>query len=218
MVLLQGNKSSSNLNPGGSTQTLAHTQNTGADGFIIAFVTMPSSVNHSSATYGGESMTQLYNELRSSLSQRMVCYYLASPPTGSNDFVATYSGAQWSSTSIHISSFTGADSTIGNYGVSVEATSPHSRNITVSANSYIYATGCSVNSQSDPYTFDGNNMTTAFNGHNSNRIVEGAWYQETTAGTYAVVTKTASSTITNDRVEIKEASAAPTGKRRIIIC
>ena len=221
MALTQGNLSSTNPNPNGSSYTYTtHNQNTGDNRFLFVAITMANTVNYSGVTWNGTSMTNINNNNRTGLSQRMAMYYLADPDTGTNDLVVSFSGSQFNPISLHIASFTGANSTIGINGQNGGTSTPHSRTMTgITANSYIFATGTSNTAQSNPYTFDGNNMTTAYNGHNTNKIVEGAWYQETTAGDYAVVTKCDSGNITNDRVEILEfVEPPPTTSRRIFIC
>ena len=216
MAIAIGNKTASNANPNGSTQTLAHNMSVGADGTLLVVITMANTVDFSGATYDGVAMTLVRNQNMGTLSQRQAMYILQAPSTGSNNIVVTFSGNQFNGTSIFACSFTGAG------GVDVHAgtaliTSPNSVSATIAANSIIYATGVSDNAQSFGYDIGGSTRTNEF-AHNSNKQVEGALSATgLLAGATNVTTKADAGTITNSYVAILEAVTIIT-RRRIIIC
>lgn len=216
MAIAIGNRTTSNLNPNGNIQTLAHTMNTGADGLLFVVITMPNTVNFSSVTFDGTAMTQVRNQNFSGLSQRQGTFYLLNPNTGNKNIVVNFSGSQFNSTSILAQSFTGA-SGIGNDSNTGALTSPNSQSLTVSENSVIYATGISSNAQSFGYDIGGSTRTNLFT-HNTNKIVEGALSATgLSAGAQNVTTKADFGTVTNYSVEILEAGVTPPSRRRIFV-
>lgn len=209
MAIAFGNAVASNQNPGGSTQTLAHTQDTGSDRTLVVVITMSNSVDVSGCTYAGANMNLIANTNITGSSQRVTSFYLQAPATGGNNIVFTFTGAQWNSTSIMAQSFTGAGA-VGAFGFTDQTASPNSQSITILANSVIYATGISSSAQSFNYDIGGSSRTPAFNGHNTNMQVEGAWSATgLSAGAQNVTTKADSGNITNYRFEIKEAGSPP---------
>jgi hypothetical protein len=216
MAIAIGNKTASNQNPNGSTQTLAHNQNTGSDLGLLVVITMANTVNFSGCTYNGTAMTLVQNINYSGQSQRCAAYYLQAPATGSNNIVVSFSGSQFNSTSIFAVSFTGAGN-FGAFGVDGATTTPNSRSITIAANSIIYLTGLSSNAQNTQYTIGGSSRTFEFS-HNTNRVVRGALSATgLSAGATNVTTAADFGTVTNFRVEVQEAGGGGGGRRRIII-
>ena len=133
-----------------------------------------------------------------------------------NNIVVNFSGSQFNSTSIFAVSFTGAGN-FGAFGSNGAATTPNSQSITIAANSIIYLTGLSSNAQNTQYSIGGSSRTFEFS-HNTNRQVRGALSATgLSAGATNVTTAVDFSTVTNFRVEVLEASSAPTGRRRIFI-
>lgn len=209
MAIAIGNKTQSNQNPNGSSQTLAHNQNTGSDLGLLVVITMANTVNFSGCTYGGVAMTLVQNINYSGQSQRAAAYYLQSPPTGGNNIVVNFSGSQFNSTSIFAVSFTGAGN-FGAFGSNGALTTPNSQSITISANSIIYLTGLSSNAQNTQYSIGGSSRPFEFS-HNTNRIVRGAVSGTgLSAGATNVTTRADFGTVTNFRVEIQEASSPST--------
>jgi hypothetical protein len=148
-------------------------------------------------------------------SQRTGAYYLATPDTGVNDIIVSFSGSQFNSTSIFACSFTGAGSTANALSTGASAT-PNSQSITISENSIVYATGLSPNAQNTQYSIGGSSRAFEFS-HNSNRIVRGALSATgLSAGATNVTTAADFGDVTNFRVEVLEAVAA-SSRRRIII-
>jgi hypothetical protein len=154
MAIAIGNKTASNQNPNGTSQTLAHTQNTGSDLGLLVVITMANTVDFTGCTYNGVAMTLVQNINYGGQSQRCAAYYLQAPATGGNNIVVSFSGSQFNSTSIFAVSFTGAGN-FGAFGVDGATTTPNSRSITIAANSIIYLTGLSSNAQNTQYTIGG---------------------------------------------------------------
>lgn len=216
MAIAIGNKTQSNQIPNGSSQTLAHNQNTGSNRGLLVVVTMASTVNFSSATYGGVSMTLVQNVLFSSEGQRQAAYYIADPLTGSNNIVINFTGSQFNSTSIFAVSFTGADG-IDVFGSNIGASTPNSQSLTILANSIIYASGLSSNEQNTQYSIGGSSRPFEFS-HNTNIQCRGALSATAlSAGATNVTTYADFANVTNFRVAVKE-YLAPATTRRIIIC
>lgn len=208
MAIAIGNRTASNLNPNGATQTLSHNQNVGANGTLLVVMAMPT-VNYSTVTYGGVAMTQLDNNFESGISQRMAGFILVNPPTGVNNIVVTFTSNQWNNTSMFACSFTGANG-VGNHLYTGLVTTPNSQSITITENSVIYASGMSGTAQSFGYDIGGTTRVNEFNGHVANNQVEGALSAlGLSAGAQNVTTKADSSQVTNYRIEILEAGATP---------
>jgi hypothetical protein len=219
MALAVSAEIASNLNPNGSSQTLAfNSGGAGTNKWMLLCVTMANTVNFSSATYNGVAMTLVRNTQYSGLSQRQVFYVLENPDINTNDIVVNFSGSQFNNTSIYAVTLTdcGGNGVDGQSGAS---TSPNSDNLAgVTTGSMIYATGISNVGQSFDYVIDGNNETTEFQGHNVNKIVEGALSAAIVAGgTINIQTKTDSGNITNNHIEMLEFAAGGGGRRRVII-
>lgn len=209
MSIVIGNKTASNLNPSASTQTLAHNQNTGADKGLLVVVTMASTVDFTGCTYAGAPMTLVRNDDFTGESQRVAVYYLANPLNGANNIVVSFTGSQFNSTSIFAVSFVGAagvDSHEGTAGVDTT----NSQNLTIQANSVIYATGVSANAQNTQYSIGGSSRPFEFS-HNTNRQVRGALSATgLIAGATNVTTSADFGNVTNVRVAIKEKLPLPT--------
>ncbi len=210
MAIAFGNLTTSNQNPGGSSQTLSVNCSAGTDRALFVVITMANSTNFNNATYNGIAMTLVNNQNYSGFAQRQACFYLANPDTGANNLVINFTGSQWSSTSIMAQSLTGASQTAPtNYASNGGSVTPHTESITISANDVIYLSGISNGGQSFNYDIAGSSRTPAFNGHNTNKIVEGAWSSTSlSAGSKDCVTKADSGNITNHRWALSEASVA----------
>lgn len=210
MAISIGNKTQSNQNPNGSSQTLAHTQNNGSDLGLLVVITMFNNVDFSGCTYGGDTMTLVQNIDYSGQSQRTAAYYLQSPSTGNNNIVVSFSGSQVTSTSIFAVSFTGAGN-FGSFDYDDELATPNSQSITISDNSIIYLTGLSLFSQNTLYSIGGSSRPFEFS-HSTARVVRGALSTTgLSAGATNVTTTTDVGSVTNFRVEIQEASSPPSG-------
>lgn len=207
MAIAIGNKTASNQNPNGTTQTLSHTQNVGSGGGLLVVITMQNTVNITGVTYNGVSMTEIRNENIAGESQRQAAYYLQSPATGSNDIVFTFDGSQFGSTSIFAVSLTGAGASDAN-GFSGPANTPVTQNLTIGENSIIYASGISSNAQNTGYDIGGSTRPFEFS-HNTNLQVRGALSATgLSAGSTSVVTKADFGNVTNFAVSLSEAPAS----------
>ena len=205
--LVVGNISTKNANPAGSSYSTPHDHNVGDYGLLLVCITMTNTVNFANVTYGGQPMTPVANNNYPGLNQRLGTYVLIDPPTGNNNIVVTMNGNQWNNISIYGRSFlnSGGVGTVANKGGVI---TPNSQTLAVSEGSVIYATGISNSAQSNPYMFDGVTKAAEFEGHNTNKIVEGALSDVLSAGTVEVITKADSSNVTNFRVEIKAYTTA----------
>jgi hypothetical protein len=217
MALVLGNQTNSNLNPGGATQTLAHNHGGGSDGLLLVTIAMSNTVTVTGMTYNGVAMTQVRQDTSTTYSSRYATYSLANPASGSNNIVISFSASQWNSTAIFAQSYSGCGG-IGNTGYNDAATTPHSRSLTISAGSSIFAMGNSSSAQNFGYVIDGVTQTNVGNGFNINNQVEAAYSAViTTAGSKTVNTVTDFGTITNYRIEVIEAVAPPSSRRKIWI-
>jgi hypothetical protein len=207
---IKGNTTSANPTPGANNYQFTHNQNTGTNRLLIIQLTMANTVNYSGCTYGGQAMTQLHSTNRGGLSQRMAFYYLVDPPTGNNTLRINFSGSQWNPISIHARSFTGSAG-IGNEGRTGGQSTPNTQSLTVSDDSLIMATACSINAISTIQIPQGSNRT--FVTHNTNRQVgTGAISANAgfSAGSYNIRTTSTFGSVTNDRVEILGISSPAT--------
>jgi len=209
MSLAIGNKTQyTQAPPWPSTSlTRAHTQTTGADGFLFVSFIMSNARSYTGCTYGGQAMTLIKTQNFGGLQQRWACYGLLNPPTGSNDIVVSFNGAQFSPVSLFAVSFTGS-SGAGVFATNGASATPNSKTLTITAGSCIYATGISNNAFTG-IDIDGSARTLEFQ-HNTNKQVSGALSAiPLPAGSIDVVTKVNFGSVSNSRVEILEAAAPP---------
>jgi hypothetical protein len=209
MALAIGNKTPFIQTPTwpATSLTKAHTQNTGADGFLFVSFIMSNTRSYSGCTYGGQAMTLIKTQNFGGLQQRWACYGLLNPPTGSNNIVVSFSGAVNNPVSLFATSFTGS-SGAGNFDTNGASTTPNSKTLTVSAGSCIYATGISNNAFTG-IDIDGSARPLEIQ-HNTNKQVGGALsLVPLSAGSTSVVTKVTFNSVSNSRVEIKESSTPP---------
>jgi hypothetical protein len=213
----KGNTTNANPTPGASSQTQAHTHNTGSNGLIIAQFTMSNTRTYSGCTYGGQAMTELYQINRSGLAQRMCFFYLENPPTGNNDLVVSFSGSQWNPISIHIRSFTDCGG-VGASSRSGASATPNTKTLTVEEDSLIMITSCSINAILTQEIPEGTTRT--FTTHNTNRqVATGAISANAghSAGTIDLKATSTHGSVSLDRTEIKGLGGG-SARRRIIIC
>ncbi len=201
-VPTKGNVTNNNGTPGNSFRNQAHNQNVGSDGLIIAQFTMSNSRTFTSATYGGVTMTRLYTVNRSGLGQRMAFYYLENPPTGNNTLRVNFNGSQWNPLSTHIRSFTNSGG-IGNSLRTGDVSTPNTQNLTVSDDSLVMITSCSINAITSQQIPTGTNRT--YTQHNTNRqVATGAISADTghSAGTISLRSTSTFGSVSLDRTEI----------------
>jgi len=207
---VKGNTTSANPTPGANFYQFTHNQNTGAGGLLVIQLTMSNARTYTGCNYGGVSMTQLYTINRGGLSQRMAFFYLENPPTGNNTLRINFNNSVWNPISIHSRSFTGSGG-IGNEGKTGGQSTPNTQSLTVSDDSLIMATACSINVVSTIQIPQGSNRT--FVTHNTNRQVGTGAISENagfSAGTENIRTTSTFGSVTNDRVEILGISSTGT--------
>ena len=209
MALAIGNKTQFVQTPSfpWTSLTRAHTQNTGANGFLFVSFIMDNSEVYTGCTYGGQTMTLIKTQNFGGLSQRWACYGLLNPPTGNNDIVVSFNQAQFTPVSMFATSFTGSGGA-GLFATNGASSTPNSKTLSVSAGSCIYATGISNNAFTG-IDIDGSARPLEFQ-HNTNKQVSGALsLVPLSAGSISVVTKVTFSSVSNSRVEIKAAATPP---------
>lgn len=199
----KGNTTSANPTPAASFYQFNHNQNAGSNRLLVAQFTMYNVRSFSSCTYGGQSMTQLYQINRGGLSQRMVFFYLQDPPTGNNTLRVNFNNSVFNPISIHARSFTDCGG-IGNSVRTGGLSTPNTQNLVVSQDSFIMITSCAINVILTQQIPTGTNRT--FITHNTNRqVTTGAISSNTgeNAGTISLRATAAYGTVTLDRTEIK---------------
>ena len=194
------NTFNANPTPGNNFYQFSFNVSAGSDSLLVIQLTMANTVGYSGCTYDGVAMTQLHSTNRGGLSQRMAFFYLQNPNTGNNTLRVNFSGNQWNPISIHARYFTGSGG-IGNEGRTGGQPTPNTQSLTVSDDSVIMATACSINAISTIQIPQGTNRS--FVTHNTNRQVgTGAISTAFTSGTHNIRTTSTFGSVTNDRVEI----------------
>ncbi len=209
MALAIGNKQAFIQTPPwpSTSLTRAHTQNTGANGFLFVSFIMSNARSYTGCSYGGQTMTLIKTQNFGGLAQRWACYGLLNPPTGSNNIVVSFNGAVFNPVSMFATSFTGSGGA-GLFATDGASTTPNSKTLSVTAGSCIYATGISNNAFTG-IDIDGSARTLEFQ-HNTNKQISGALsLVPLSAGSISVVTKVTWSSVSNSRVEIKAAATPP---------
>ena len=201
-VPTKGNVTFNNSTPGANFRNQAHTQNTGSDGLIVAQFTMANTTGYASATYGGVAMNVLYGINRAGLGQRMAFFYLENPPTGNNTLRVNFNGNQWNPLSTCIRSFTNSGG-VGNSLRTGGQPTPNTQNLTVSDDSLIMITSCSINAITSQQIPTGTNRT--YTQHNTNRQVATGAISANAGHSAGVISLRATSTfgsLSLDRTEI----------------
>ncbi len=209
MALAIGNKQAFIQTPTSpwTSLTRSHNQNAGADGFLLVSFVMSNARSYTGCTYGGQAMTLIKTQNFGGLTQRWACYGLLNPPTGSNNIVVSFNGSVFNPVSMFATSFTGSGGA-GNFATNGASSTPNSKTLAVTSGSAIYAlgisnnafTGIDINGSARPLEFQ----------HNTNKQVSGALsLAPLPVGNINVVTKVTWSSVSNSRVEIKEASSPP---------
>tara|TARA_B100000768_G_C11230325_1_gene354754 strand:- start:110 stop:775 length:666 start_codon:yes stop_codon:yes gene_type:complete len=202
-VPTKGNTTNSSSTPGANFKNYTHNQNSGSNGLVVVQLSMTNSRTFTTATYGGQSMTLLYQINRSGLGQRMAFFYLENPPTGSNTLRVNFNNSVWNGVSVHIRSFTDS----GGIGASVRtggSSTPHTQSLTVEQDSLIMITSCCVNVILTQQIPTGTNQS--FTTHNVNRqVATGAISSNAghSAGAISLRATSGSGNLTLDRTEIK---------------
>ena len=140
-------KTSNVTNPGGTTITFNHNQNTGFDGFLVVAVAYHKANQISNIKYNN---VQLTPRLHYNGSAHKYGYFvLANPATGTNQVKITFTTGAWNSFGTQVYSFTGASSTNGQVGNNDIANTTNTRTRTgITANSLMLLMGTSTQSAS----------------------------------------------------------------------
>jgi len=183
MALAIGTKTNNLTNAGaGLTVTFAHTQNTGADGYLFVVTGITSGADGiTGVTYNGVSMTLVDTRLTTSTSISIKTWRLAAPATGANNVVVTFSSGPYNPLSTEAISFTGSAGE-GNFGFADTAATPNANaSVTVSANSVIVGVGVAGTAGTN-VTLDGSSRTIDWNNNANNYIFGGVSALGLTAG------------------------------------
>lgn len=149
MSLTIGNTQFRNDNPGASSYTREHIQNTGDDRGLLVSICHSSTTTVTGVTYGGDSMVAVNVISSSSISQYMSSWFLEDPPTGANDVVVTFNTNQWNSSSFAFYSFTGCGG-VGSKSVDTDLDETSSHTISCSENSLIFCRAQSFQAAGSP--------------------------------------------------------------------
>ena len=208
MALTIGNKTNSTANPGAATTaTFSHTQDTGANGYLIVLTALSAGgANESGVTYGGQAMTLLDTRTTTGTTMRMKAWGLANPPTGANNVVITWVSGPFNPYNAQAYSFTGS-SGFGNVGFSDNSGPPNTTaTVTVSANSVIIGHAAAGTAGTN-VTIDSSSRTIDFNNNCNNFIFGGISATGLTSGSKTSSFNSSAQTAVI-LYEIKESSGA----------
>jgi len=170
MALAIGNKTADLATPSATTRTFSHNMSTGTNGYLFVVIAMSDTVTISSVTYAGTAMTLSSVVVTTGTNTRWAIYYLASPATGVNNVVETFSVAQYNPVSTFVFSATGCNG-VGDIVSDDTSTSPNSTTISISANSMIFGALVAGNNVGHAITLDGSSRsleyTSAINNYTS---------------------------------------------------
>lgn len=213
MAVVIGNKTQANPTPGANNHQVSHTHNTGSDGLLVVSFAMANNRNFTSATYGGQNMTQVFNRslTASIFQQRFAIYILENPPTGSNTLRVNFNNNVFNPISIYACSFTGAQAGGNTINIGGSST-PRTSNISVSDGSVVYSFAISSGPVITSIEIPQGNARPAEFTHNTNKQVRGGLSNGTlAAGTYTIEHNSASGSISMGTYEIKEKSGGGGG-------
>lgn len=206
MALTVGNKTNDLNNPGAATtRTFSHTHNAGSDGYLF-IVTGHSSAAFSitGITYNSVSMTNIDSRTTTSTGMVIKTWRLASPATGANNVVITFSTGPFNPISTECISFTGSSGE-GNIGFTDTGGPPNTTSIGVSQNSVIIGVGIAGTAGTD-VTIDGSSRTIDWN-NNANNFVFGGTSASLSSGS-RTTSVNSSATVAAYAIEVKEVSSS----------
>ena len=213
MALVEGNKTTDRRIPMGSSYSFSHNQTAGADGHLVILIASPA-ISVNSVTYGGQSMTNVRQDLVSSYSTYWSVWELDAPPTGVNTVAVTLAGTSWNGTSTVCYSFTGSNG-VGNTSAALSAASNKTTNVTILNNSMVIGSCIGGNSTNAYIAIpQGTNRPIDWN-HAVNNYTWGGISPSLSSGT---ITIQGGSTSTNVIMAIEVTELAVASRRRIIIC
>jgi hypothetical protein len=211
------------VNPTGLTRTFGGTQvtatynNSGADLIVTVGITSTSgNPNFSSLLYNGVAMTQVTNASRGSLGYREATFYLVGAAQGNNTLTVNLNNVSGNPCQIIIAGVDGSAGLPTNVGSNGLLASPHTRSLTVSQDSIIWAYTSGFQPITDIENPQGTSVT-RYGNANTNRYLAAGYSATLNAGAYNVRMES-SNQLTNVRVEIEDdGGGGPVGRRRIII-
>lgn len=222
MAIVVGQKSIDVNNPGSSVVTHNHTQDVGANGFLVVCINHDTNPTIQSIKYNGVLMTQRLYYSSSQFSSKWGFWVLANPATGSNEVRVDFNINVNQSVCMQVFSFTGASSDGGKVGNNDLASRPHSRNrvdITAGSRMILMSTSSAspgtVTNTIDGVTIYKKNVT-----NGARRLSAGVSNSVLPAGTINATATTNADwkTLSNQTLEIKAYVAPSSSRRRIIIC
>lgn len=213
-ALTEGNFTAYSVNPGGTSMSFSHTQNTGDDGHLILLIACPAK-DVSSVTYNGVGMTEVREE-NTSYSVYWSVWELDDPAIGSNTVAITISApGTWNIVSAACYSFTGC-SGVGNTGFNNTKAVNQTTSVTISENSMIIAGILTGNTTSEYIEIpDGTSRTVDWDEGISGNYHIGGISPSLSSGATTIQGGTTDLNIILG-VEVQEAAAAVS--RRVIIC
>ena len=208
MAIVVGQKSIDVNNPGSSVVTHNHTQDVGANGFLVVCINHDANPTIQSIKYNGVLMTQRLYYSSSQFSSKWGFWVLANPATGSNEVRVDFNVNVNQSVCMQVFSFTGASSSNGVVGNNDLASRPHSRNrtgVTAGSRMILMSTSSAspgtVNNTIDGVVIFKKNVT-----NGARRLSAGVSNSVLPAGTINATATTNANwkTLSNQTLEIKE--------------
>jgi len=212
MSIVIGTKTSTVASfPGASNTvaTISHFQDSGSDGYLLVAVFVNAmGRNFASVVYDSVPCTELFSTSASGPSARWGFFFLATPSTGTNDLVVTLDGNYGGQGVFQIISLTGCGG-IGAFGNNGFTSHPHSRNLSVVADSLIYAFSIAQ----FPFTsivITGGSILVPGSDLISTNYFRGAYSSgPLTAGVKTVTVNTTIFNSTNSRIELLSVTSSP---------
>ena len=208
MALGLNNKTANIGTPSATTQTIPHVTTAGSNLQMSLTIAMGNAVTVTGVTYNGVAMTLVDTNTATGLSTLIYLWKLASPSSGTNNIVITFSAAQYNPVSSYAISASGAAG-VGNTIFDDTATSPNSTTLTVSTNSMIFGLLVAGNNTSHVITLDGSSRTLEYT-HNINNYTSGALSATGLTSGSKNVSVSAGANLAGYYYEIKEFAATST--------
>lgn len=189
--------------------------------FLLIHVTYANNIALSSVTHDGDALTKAGSKWQvSPTGQRHEFWYLPTPVAGVKEIKVTFASSMYNGISVCAMCFSGA-SGIGTIQYFGESSTPHTRSVSVSADSMVYGTSSSdgtyTNMIMDGVTVLPVNLKP--NQVNVNNIVVGALTTSpVSAGNINVTATAPSGDVSNVAIEIQASGSSGSTRRRIIIC
>ena len=169
MALNVGNKTNNTFAPGGaSSQSFSHDQDSGSNGLLTVWVSHSlASPSATGVSYDGNALSKIYEQNTTTTEIRHQAWELATPPTGSNTVLVSFSGAQFNPITTEAISFIDSNG-IGTSAFTDTVGPPATGTISVSQNSMVVGmgtagtTGLAISIDSSSRTLDWNSNVNNF--------------------------------------------------------